>query len=98
MIDYIKDYGISNFDFGYLMNNLTQEEIQRLMLAEANVRENLLYYNKLGLKDNLYKLILHRMDLVIMPLDQLKYLLSKIDKELFVQLVNTNIKNLILLF
>ena len=58
MIDYIKDYGISNFDFEYLMNNLTQEEIQRLMLAEANVRENLLYYNKLGLKDNLYKLIL----------------------------------------
>ena len=98
MIDYIKDYGISNFDFEYLMNNLTQEEIQRLMLAEANVRENLLYYNKLGLKDNLYNLILHRMDLVIMPLDQLKYLLSKIDKELFVQLVNTNIKNLILLF
>jgi hypothetical protein len=38
------------------------------------------------------------MDLVIMPIDQLKYLLSKVDKELFVQLVNTNIKNLILLF
>lgn len=98
MIDYLKEYGISNFDFEYLMNNLTQEEIQRLMLAEANVRENLLYYNKLGLKENLYKLIFHRMDLVIMPLDQLKYLLGKVDKELFVQLVNTNIKNLILLF
>jgi hypothetical protein len=98
MIEYLKEYGISSFDFEFLMKNLSQEDVQRLMLAESNVRENLLYYNKLGVKDNLYKLILHRMDLVIMPLDQLKYLLSKIDKELFVQLVNTNIKNLILLF
>ena len=98
MIEYLKEYGISNFDFEYLMKNLSQEDIQRLMLAESNVRENLLYYNKLGLKDNLYKLILYRLDLVIMPLDQLKYLLSKIDKDLFVKLVNTNIKNLILLF
>jgi hypothetical protein len=98
MIEYLKEYGISNFDFEYLMNNISQEDIQRLMLAESNVRENLLFYNKLGLKENLHKLILYRLDLVIMPLDQLKYLLSKIDKDLFVQLVNTNIKNLILLF
>lgn len=98
MIEYLKEYGISSFDFEFLMKNLSQEDVQRLMLAESNVRENLLYYNKLGLKDNLHKLILYRLDLVIMPLDQLKYLLSKIDKELFVQLVNTNIKNLILLF
>ena len=98
MIEYLKEYGISNFDFEYLMKNLSQEDVQRLMLAESNVRENLLYYNKLGLKDNLHKLILYRLDLVIMPLDQLKYLLSKVDKELFVKLVNTNIKNLILLF
>ena len=98
MIEYLKEYGISSFDFEYLMKNLSQEDIQRLMLAETNVRENLLYYNKLGLKDSLHKLILYRLDLVIMPLDQLKYLLSKIDKELFVKLVNTNIRNLILLF
>ena len=98
MIEYLKEYGISSFDFEFLMKNLTQEDVQRLMLAESYVRENLLYYNKLGLKDNLHKLILYRLDLVIMPLDQLKYLLSKIDKELFVKLVNTNIKNLILLF
>jgi hypothetical protein len=98
MIEYLKEYGISSFDFEFLMKNLSQEDVQRLMLAESNVRENLLYYNKLGLKDNLHKLILYRLDLVIMPLDQLKYLLSKIDKELFVKLVNTNIKNLILLF
>ena len=98
MIEYLKEYGISNFDYLYLLKNLNPEDIQRLMLAEANVRENLLYFNKLGLKENFHKLILYRLDLVIMPLDQLKYLLSKIDKELFVQLVNTNIKNLILLF
>jgi hypothetical protein len=98
MIEYLKEYGISSFDFEFLMKNLSQEDVQRLMLAESNVRENLLYYNKLGLKDNLHKLILYRLDLVIMPLDQLKYLLSKIDKDLFVKLVNTNIKNLILLF
>ena len=98
MIEYLKEYGISNFDYLYLLKNLNPEDIQRLMLAESNVRENLLYFNKLGLKENLHKLILYRLDLVIMPLDQLKYLLSKIDKELFVQLVNTNIKNLILLF
>lgn len=98
MIEFLKEYGISNFDFEFLVNNMTQEDVQKLMLAEANVRENLLYFNKLGIKENLYKLILYRMDLVIMPIDQLKYLLSKLDKELFVQLVNTNIKNLILLF
>lgn len=98
MIDYLKEYGISNFDFEFLVNNLTQEDVQKLILAESNIRENLLYFNKLGIKDNLYKLILYRMELVIMPIDQLKYLLSKVDKDLFVQLVNTNIKNLILLF
>lgn len=98
MIDYLKEYGVSNFDFEFLVNNLNQEDVQKLMLAESNIRENLLYFNKLGIKENLYKLILYRMDLVIMPIDQLKYLLSKVDKDLFVQLVNTNIKNLILLF
>ncbi len=98
MIEYIKEYGVSNFDYEYLMAHLTQEEIQRLVLAESCVRENLLYFNELGLRKSIYKLILHRMDLVIMPLEQLKSLLNKIDKELFVQLVNTNIKNLILLF
>ncbi len=98
MIDYLKEYGVSNFDFEFLVNNMNQEDVQKLMLAESNIRENLLYFNKLGIKENLYKLILYRMDLVIMPIDQLKYLLSKVDKDLFVQLVNTNIKNLILLF
>ena len=97
MIDYLKEYGVSNFDFEFLVNNMNQEDVQKLMLAESNIRENLLYFNKLGIKENLYKLILYRMDLVIMPIDQLKYLLSKVDKDLFVQLVNTNIKNLILL-
>ena len=98
MTEYLKEYGISNYDYEYLMSKLSQEEIQRLILAETNVRENLLYFNKLGITESLYKIILQRMDLVIMPIDQLKYLLSKVDKELFVQLVNTNIKNLILLF
>ena len=98
MIEYLKEYGISNFDYEFLMANLTQEDIQKLMLAETNVRETLLYYNKLGLTDSLHKLILYRLDLIIMPIDQLKSLLSKVDKELFVRLVKTNIKNLILLF
>ena len=71
------------------LGNFTYEEL------DAMLKDN---SNKLGLTDSLHKLILYRLDLIIMPIDQLKSLLSKVDKELFVRLVKTNIKNLILLF
>ena len=33
MIDYLKEYGVSNFDFEFLVNNMNQEDVQNLMLA-----------------------------------------------------------------
>ena len=41
------EYALEHFDFEFLVNNMTQEDVQKLMLAETNVRENLLYFNKL---------------------------------------------------
>ena len=50
MIDYVKEYGVTDLDFEYIMNNLNRDIIDNMILSEPNVREVLSYYNKIGIK------------------------------------------------
>ena len=67
MIDYVKEYGVTDLDFEYIMNNLKRDIIDNLVLSESSVREVLSYLNKIGIKENIAKIIVARPDLILLP-------------------------------
>lgn len=97
MIEYIKEYGITNLDYDYIMHNLKMSYIELMSLTEPNVRKVLEYYNSLGLTHDISEIIIKRPDLIIIPLENLKDLLNKIEPKLFIKIVSNNIDDLILL-
>lgn len=96
MIDYIKDYGVSNIDYDYIINNMKKSTLEALCLASDNVKETLKYYNGLGLSKDIGKIILKRPDLVLMPKDNLVNLFNKIDKNVLAIIIDKDIDDLIL--
>lgn len=96
MISYIKEYGVINMDYEFLIHNLKSDTIELLILSENSVREVLEYYNSLGIREDIVKIIINRPDLVLIPKVSLEQLISNIDEKLFVNLVHNSIEDLIL--
>ncbi len=96
MIEFIKEYGVTNLDFEYIMHNLKLDVIEMMCLSESNVRKNLAFYNELGITSNIAKIIMSRPDLIIIEPASLKKMVGNIDKELFVNVVDKSIEDLIL--
>ena len=82
MIGYIKNYGISNVQYEYILRDLKKEYLDILDIEEENIKEVLAYYNELGIKESIYNIIMKRFDLIINSKDELETkLLRKIVKE-----------------
>lgn len=96
MIGYIKEYGVTNLDYDFIMHNVKSDIIELLALSESQVRDNLEYYNELGIKKNISKLILYRPDLILISKENLIELLSKIDKKVFITTLEKKVEDLIL--
>ena len=97
MIDYVKEYGVTDLDFEYIMNNLNRDIIDNMILSEPNVREVLSYYNKIGIKENVAKIIVTRPDLILISQKKLEELLSNIDLEILKNMIEKDIEDLIIL-
>lgn len=97
MIKYIKEYGITNRDYEYIIKNTPQYILDTLILSEYNVREVLSYYNSLGITESLTNIIINRPDLVIISKDYIEELVTKIGEKIFYNIVKTSIDDLILL-
>lgn len=96
MIDYIKDYGITNIEYEYILRDLKREYIDILDIEEENVKEVLSYYNSLDIKEDLYNIIMNRFDLIINNKQDLISKLSNIDLKLFKLIIKNNIENLVM--
>ena len=46
MIGYIKNYGISNVQYEYILRDLKKEYLDILDIEEENIKEVLAYYNE----------------------------------------------------
>ncbi len=97
MIEYIKEYGITNKDYEYIIGNVEQDILDLMVTTENNVREILNYYNTIGLTESIALIIINRPDLIIIDLETLEGLVAKIDKKTFVNLVKNAIDDLIIL-
>lgn len=97
MIEFIKEYGVTTFDYEYIMHNMKQDIIENIALSENSVREVLEYYNELGIKANIGKILVMRPDLILISKENLEDLIDKIDKNIFVNMVDKSIEDLILL-
>lgn len=96
MIEYIKEYGVTNIEFESIMHNLKAEIIELFALSEIAVRDILSFYNEIGIKKYIANIIMYRPDLVLISKENLKELLSKIDQTLFITLVEKSVEDLIL--
>lgn len=96
MIDYIKDYGISNLEYEYILRDLKKEFIDILDIEEANIKEVLSYYNELGITSSLYNIIMNRFDLIINSKDELEKKICSIDLRLFRKIVKEDIDFLVM--
>lgn len=97
MIKYIKEYGVTQNDYEYILHNARMDVLEIMALSEPTMREVLEYYNSLGLRDSIAKIILYRPDLIIISKENLQDLLSKIDTKAFINIVENAIEDLIIL-
>lgn len=97
MIEYIKEYGVTNLDYEYILHNLRPDVIELFALSEVSVRKVLEYYNKLGLTSGIAKLIVCRPDLALTNVSSLKELLKNIETDTFINIVEKSCEDLILL-
>lgn len=96
MSDYIKDYGITNIEYEYILRDLKKEYIDLLNIEENNIKEVLQYYNELGIKDELYNIIMNRFDLIVNSKQELINKLANIDLKIFKIIIKNNIENLVM--
>ena len=95
MINYLLDLGLSQEQLYDTKEEVSNEVYTALELSQSAVVETLTYYKELGV-NNLYNIIVKRPDLVLIKKEDIKASISKIDKQLFINLVNNNIEDLIL--
>lgn len=96
MIGYIKNYGISNVQYEYILRDLKKEYIDILDIEEENIKEVLAYYNELGIKESIYNIIMKRFDLIINSKAELETKIAKIDIKLLRKIVKDNIDSLVM--
>lgn len=97
MIEYIKEYGVTNMDYDYILSNIPKDILDIMTLTENSVREVLDYYNTIGLSESVGKIIIKRPDLVIIDRKVLEELINKIEIKTFVNIVKSSIDDLIIL-
>lgn len=97
MLNYIKEYGITDADYIYITHNLNRNIIETMILTEPNIRKVLAFYNSLGITKNIAKIIMARPDLIIIPKESLSNLLTRIDRDLLVTIIDNDLNDLILL-
>ncbi len=97
MIEYIKEYGVTNMDYDYIVSNIPKDIMDIMTITENSVRDVLDYYNTIGLSESVGKIIIKRPDLIIIDKKILEELISKIEIKTFVNIVKSSIDDLIIL-
>ena len=95
MLDYLMKYNMSREEIYDLKNMLTKEVLASYMLSSTTIIDNLNYYKELGIT-NLSNIIKYRPDLLLSDRKNIDNILSKVDKDLFISLIDNNIDDLIL--
>lgn len=96
MISYIKNYGISNIQYEYILRDLKKEYLDILDIEEENIKQVLAYYNELGIKESIYNIIMKRFDLIINTKAELETKLATMDIKLLRKIVKNNIDSLVM--
>ena len=65
MIEYIKEYGVTNMDYDYIVSNIPKDIMDIMTITENSVRDVLDYYNTIALSESVVKIIIKTPDLII---------------------------------
>lgn len=94
MIDYLKNYNLTEEQIKVIKENITLIQIQELELLEENVCKMLDYLKSLNI-NNIYNLIMYRSDLCFLELDEFKKILNNYDIALIKYIIENDIGDLI---
>ena len=95
MLNYLLDLNISPEEIYDINHALDSKIIEVLEISKNNVKDVLKYYRLIGVT-NITELIINRPDLVLINVEEAITTVKKLEDGLFVDLVNNNIKDLIL--
>ena len=95
MLNYLLDVGLSPEEIYDINHNLNEDIIGLLELSKNKSIEVIEYYKAIGIT-NLTGLIINRPDLVLINKAEAISQSNKIETELFVDLINNNIEDLII--
>ncbi|MDD2504854.1 MAG: hypothetical protein PHF21_01110 [Bacilli bacterium] len=94
MIDYLKQFNITNDDIKTLKTHLTKEVVKNLEIAQVNVIEVLNFLKEFGV-NNLLNVIKYRPDICLKEKRDLERDLTLFDKDLLIFIFNNSIDDLI---
>ncbi len=89
------DLNITPEDIKLINDSLSKNTLTSLELSRSVVIETLNYYKSLGIKD-LTNIIVKRPDLVLIKKEDIEQSISKVNKELIINIFNNDIDDLIL--
>jgi len=95
MLNYLLDLDITPEEIYEINNSLSSNIISSLELSKGVVIETLTYYKELGVK-YLSNIIINRPDLVLIKKEDIEQSISKLDKDVIVNIINNDIEDLIL--
>lgn len=95
MLNYLMDLNITPEDIKLINDSLSKNTLTSLELSRSVVIETLNYYKSLGIKD-LTNIIVKRPDLVLIKKEDIEQSISKVNKELIINIFNNDIDDLIL--
>ena len=97
MIEFVKEYGVSSVEYANILASLHPNIISDIELSESEVRKVLSFYKEYGASEYLGNMILKRPDLIVIPMESLEEILSKVNKDIFINIIKNNIEDLIIL-
>ena len=89
------DLNITPEDIKLINDSLSKNTLTSLELSRSVVIETLNYYKSLGIED-LTNIIVKRPDLVLIKKEDIEQSISKVNKELIINIFNNDIDDLIL--
>ena len=95
MLNYLMDLNITPEDIKLINDSLSKNTLTSLELSRSVVIETLNYYKSLGIED-LTNIIVKRPDLVLIKKEDIEQSISKVNKELIINIFNNDIDDLIL--
>lgn len=94
MLNFLKAYSLTDEQIQKIINSYDENLIKNLDYKKNNTMEVLNFFKDFGVND-IYNLLMTRLDLVFLSVNHIKQNFSKLDKSMLLYILNNSIDDLI---